>query len=148
MTLSQKFESVIKMYPRNKLKYIHYKSVRNLLFQLDKFPDNHDKNKIIELLEEYINYIDEYPVITKSTDSLQLYTDYIQPVTELYRPYVNFHVTIKPLNLLIILIPVFLILFLFKIPISIYIYIIIFAALIIFRHFYYERKRVNSCIFY
>jgi len=114
LTISDKFQSLVNRYPKNKLKYIHYRTVQNFIFHLDNVSDNFQRDKITKSLTEYIELIDQSSVISNAIDAKELFQQYLEPIGNIYQQQLNFHISIKPATLLFLGIPLFLFLYLLK----------------------------------
>jgi hypothetical protein len=147
ITLSKKFKSTINIYPRNKLKYIHYKTVEHFICHFDQLPFS-QKAKVSEVLTNYINLIDESSIINNGNEARELFQNYLERLTDIYHLYLNFHVTIKPLTVLWFTLPLFLFLYLLKATGVYYFALAGIIIIVIIRHFYYERKKNSYSILY
>lgn len=72
-----------------KLKYYHYKTIKNYIFYLDKIPNKEDKEKIFEILNEYLELIKNEPNPTRDL-AIEYFQNYIQPVSRFYENYFDF----------------------------------------------------------
>ena len=148
LVISEKFKSVVNYYPRNKLRYIHYKTVQNFIFHLDNFSDNFQKDKIAKSLIEYIDLIDQSAIVGNATEARELFQTYLEPIVNVYEKQLNFHLTIKPTTVLFFAIPLFLFSYMLKASIVYYFGLLALIIPLIARHFYYESKRLVYSIMY
>ena len=143
-----KFKEIIKSYPKNRLKYIHWKSVRNFIYHLNNFPDNPDKSKIEIRLLEYIEIVDKSSVINTSQDSLNLFNAYLQPTGKLYEHYLDFHVVAKTSTILFGSLIIVVALYFLNANYLFYIGLIFIDFTIIYRHYYFAKQMKSYSLMY
>ena len=145
--LRERFKTIKKRYDLRSLKYIHSRTVDNLLHHSDTFWLNHHKDQIHRTLTEYFDAID-LTHIGSVSDSLELFNKYLRPLTKLYADLKDFHLMIKYWILLTWALPVFLLLYLVDASYYFYVGLFILYALLIFRNYYFESQNKTYAFLY
>ena len=145
--LRERFKNIKEQYDSGNLKYIHSKTIDNLLYHADSFWLNHHKNQIDSTLTEYFDTI-EANHIASVYDALELFNKYIRPLTKLYADLREFHLAIKFWILLTWALPIFLLLYFVDASYYFYAGLFILYALAIFRNYYFESKKKTYAFLY
>ena len=148
MNLSLKFDNVMNYYPKNKRKYIHWKSLRNFIYHLDTFPNERQKNKIQNTLLEYLQLINERSVIEDSKDSLKYFKEYLQPIGQLYEDNLKFHIIAKTSTIVFWSSLALIVFYFLNVPYSLSIGLLSVDFLLFVRHYYYARQKRCYSVFY
>ena len=148
LTISEKFQLVITLYPKSKLKYIHYKTVRNFIFHFEDLNDGFQKNEIAKSLNEYMELLSQSAIIDNAIEAREIFQKYLQPIGIIFEEQLNFHITMRPTTLLFFTLPLFLFLYLLKVPTGYYIGLLVLTVYIIARHIYFDRKKRIYSIMY
>ena len=146
-TLRKRFKNIKEQYDPGDLKYIHSKTVDNLLYHADSFLLNHHKDKIHLTLINYFDAIEMNNINNVST-SLELFNKYIKPLTKLYVDLKEFHLVIKFWILLTWVIPISILLYFVNAAFSLYLGLFIFYLVAIFRNFYFKRRKKTYAFLY
>lgn len=94
LTLSRRFDDIISNYPLKLHKYIHTRSVRNFLFQLDKLESEWTRQRIYHQLDNYFDLIAE-SFIEDNSESIMLYDKFILPIAKTFDQCIQLHLVIK-----------------------------------------------------
>jgi hypothetical protein len=76
-------------------KNIHFFSMRNFVFHYDHIPDEKIKEKVIFLLSEYVNEMEDSSFEYKGIDSYELTNRYMNKISEIYTTYLGFKSFLK-----------------------------------------------------
>ncbi len=147
LTLSERFGNIKAQYDVGHRKYIHSKTVDNLLHHADSFSLKHHKDQIYITLAEYFDIIDT-DHIDNTGDALNLFNKYINPLTILYADLRGFHLATKLWLIFVSAFLIFLLLYFLNTSIYFYIGLLILCLAAIFRQFYFERKGKTYAFMY
>lgn len=132
-------------------KNIHFFSMRNFVFHYDHLPDERIKEKVIFLLSEYVNEMEDSSFDYKGIDSYELTNRYMNKISEIYTTHLGFKSFLKFRFVLIFGILGDGLLYIFlRNEINFY-FPIIFLLLLtyyLYTKFFFERKKKVFGIFY
>ena len=140
VALSKRFDDITSNYPVQLHKYIHIRSVRNFLFQLDKVESEWTRQSIYYQLDNFFDLIDER-FIEDNSESIMLYDKFILPIAKTFNQCIQLHLVIKiRFVVMFSLIPLIL---LYLFDNSLYLLILLVAIDIAFyvRQLFYENQR-------
>ena len=138
--LQNEFNVIKKLYSNKNYKYIHAKTIDNIIYFADSFFMNKDKEEIHSTLSGYFSIL-TLDQVNNIHDSLKLYKTYIEPLTNLYSDLKGFHLSVKYWIISLVTLSVFVILYLVKASTYYYIVLAVIAILLVIRQLYYGEKR-------
>ncbi len=147
LTLYNNFEQIKNSIPPSKLKYVHPKTVNNFIFHLDKFSYEAEKQKVYDRLTKYFDYLNNARVEDAIT-SQSAFIEYIQPLTNIYSDYLDFHMAVKPWIMILFTFVIALCLYYFNASFWTYIASSSVLLLLVARHFYFQKKQRLYSIMY
>ena len=140
-TLQNRFKNIKELYSRANYKYIHSKTVDNFLYNADDSFMQTDKKEIYNRIVEYIEVINSSNQIDNAVQSVELYNEYIRPLTPFFTQLKGFHMAFRLWVVTLWTFCIFALLYLLSAPV--YFYAIVVASFIFFisRQLFYDRKR-------
>ena len=100
--VTERFNDIIMMMPEKKQKY-HLKSIRNFLIHFNEIPNESDKQKVLDALFNYLEFISEN-TISSNQECKNLFYEYIRPVGLIYQKNANFKYLVGPDSVMVLLI--------------------------------------------
>jgi hypothetical protein len=73
------------MLPSKTRKYIHYRSMRNFVWHFNEIRSERDRDKVLNLLAEYVQSVQDNDYIFDRHSSPELATRYLYPLVDYYR---------------------------------------------------------------
>ena len=142
ITLNERFRNIKDQYDPKHLKYIHSKTVDNLLYHTDSFSLNHHKDQVHLALSKYFDTI-EVNYVNNISTSLELFNKYIRPLTKLFSDLKGFHLTVKFWIISSWTIPIFIFLYFVGVPIYFYVGLAIIYIVVIIRNYYFDSNTMG-----
>lgn len=147
LILSKRFEDITSSYPLKLHKYIHTRSVRNFLFQLDKLESEWAHQRIYNQLDNYFDLIDE-SFIEDNSESIMLYDKFILPIAKTFNQFIPLHLVIRTRLVVMFSIIPLLLLYMFKSSLYFSILLIAIDIVLYARQLYYKNQKSSYGPFY
>jgi hypothetical protein len=135
---------------RRQKKYIHFWSMYNFAFHLESLPLA-KQEKAVQILEHYIGEVESNYCNYSVRDTYELVSKYMNKLEDIYQPYVNFRLFLKPIYLIILsLLGDFGFYFLLRTNLGFYVPVISITSTIYYLYckFYLGKKKLLYGIFY
>lgn len=145
--LIRRFEDIASDYSSRQREYIHFKSVNNFLFQLDKLNSDWTQQKIYSQLSDYFDLIQENFIDNKS-DAILLFDKRISPIAKTYNGDIQFRLIIKIQWVILITLLLTVVLLILKSPFYYFLFLIVIDLLLYIRQLHFEEKRISYGPFY
>jgi hypothetical protein len=139
-TLQRQFKQIKELYSSENYKYIHVKTIDNLLSNADSFFMKSQKEEIYKTLSEYFDIIGSKQ-IDNVTESLELFNKYIRPLTILYSDLKDFHIAPRPWIIVLWILFSFFMLFFLKASFYFYVSLTALIVLLLSRQIYFIRQK-------
>jgi hypothetical protein len=138
--LRKRFNKIKEFYSTENYKYIHAKTIDNFLSNADNFFMKRDQQEVYDTLNEYLDRINSSQV-DNITESLQLFNQYIRPLTPFFKQLKGFHMAFRFWIVILWTLCLFGLLYLLRV--HFYFYIVLTALIIFFvaRQLYYDKKK-------
>ena len=140
IALQNRFNEIKNFYPPKTIKYIHVRTVDNILAHANSFFMKHNKQEIFKALTEYLDIIGSKQ-IDNITDSLVLYDKYIRPLTNLFSDLRDFHMALPVWIMTLWLVPFYILLYFLKASIYFFVGLAALFILLVARQVYYTRQK-------
>jgi len=139
-SLRKRFNEIKEFYSTENYKYIHAKTIDNFLSNADNFFMKRDQQEVYDILSEYLDRINSYQV-DNITESLQLFNQYIRPLTPFFKQLKGFHMAFRFWIVILWTLCLFGLVYLLKV--SFYFYIVLGVLFIFFiaRQLYFDKKK-------
>ena len=132
--IKTKIDSAFSKIAKNKWRYFHRKSTYNFIFHLNNIDKHRDKEKILEIIYNYLIEIERLEEVVDIQYSQYLFSEYIGEIAPIYENELGFR-PIFASKALIIFVPMLIILL-----IVIYEYPFIFYSVVIFLVLFLMKK--------
>jgi hypothetical protein len=134
-----------------KKRYIHFYSVRNFIVHFDNLPKESLKNKVLDLISNYIEEVEQNFFDYHGESSYMLYMAYVDKLSPIYSTYLDFKSFMTLRTALMVGVPIDLVLyFILRNSVLFYLPIVTFCLLLyyLYNKVFLEKKKKNFGLFY